>query len=68
MITVFTGQRHIKLMKDLPNCPKGRIFSETIHGNFFHSMTDDEAIEDILKAYHFTKEEVKNNPKWFSKK
>ena len=59
-------QKKIVLMKNLPNCPKGRIFKEDINGDFFHSMTDDEAIEGKLKSYKFTKEEVSNNRKWFS--
>lgn len=59
-------QKKIVLMKNLPNCPKGRIFKEDINGDFFHSITDDEAIEGKLKLYKFTKEEVANNRKWFS--
>lgn len=54
------------LTKDLPGCPKGRMFLENIYGDFFHSMTDDEAIEGKLKAYFFTKQEVLDNPTWFS--
>ncbi|WP_291726162.1 hypothetical protein [Bernardetia sp.] len=57
----------IILNKDLPNCPKGRVFKQNINGDYFHSMTDKEAIEGSLKMYKFTKEEVKNNPEWFSK-
>jgi len=53
------------LLKDLPNCPAGRIFKEDINGNFFLSMTDNEAIEGKLKLYKFTEEEVKNNNDWF---
>lgn len=60
-------QKKVVLLKNLPNCPKGRIFKEDIAGDFFHSMTDKEAIEGKLKSYTFTKEEVKKNiPKWFS--
>jgi hypothetical protein len=59
-------QKKIVLMKNLPNCPKGRIFKQDINGDFFHSMTDDEAIEGKLKSYKFTKEEIANNRKWFS--
>ncbi len=54
-------------MKSLPNCPKGRIFNEDVAGNFFHSMTDNEYLKGKLKLYSFSKKEVKNNPKWFSK-
>lgn len=59
-------QKKIVLMKNLPNCPKGRIFKEDINGDYFHSMTDDEVIEGKLKSYKFTKEDVASNPKWFS--
>lgn len=59
-------QKKILLIKNLPNCPKGRIFKEDINGDFFHSISDDEAIEGKLKSYKFTKEEVLNNHKWFS--
>jgi hypothetical protein len=59
-------QNKIVLMKNLPNCPKGRIFKEDINGNFNLSMTDNEAIEGKLKPYKFTKKEVINNSKWFS--
>jgi hypothetical protein len=54
------------LEKDLPSCPKGRVFKEDINGNFFHSMTDDEYIESDLKFYRFTREEVDKNQDWFS--
>jgi hypothetical protein len=57
--------QHLILQKDLPNCPKGRIFKEDVSGNFFHSMTDEEAIGGNLKSYTFTKEEVADNPEWF---
>jgi hypothetical protein len=43
-------QKKIVLMKNLPNCPKGRVFKEDINGDFYHSMTDDEAIEGKLKS------------------
>jgi hypothetical protein len=58
---------HFVLLKDLPNCPKGRIFKEDINGNFFHSMSDEEGISGGYKSYKFTKEEVENNPNWFDK-
>lgn len=54
------------MQKDLPSCPKGRKFIPNINGDYFLSMTDDEAIEGKLKLYKFTKEEVESNPDWFS--
>lgn len=58
-------QKRFMLVKHLPNCPKGRIFNEDIYGNFYLSRTDDEVIQGIPKYYHFTKEEIQNNPHWF---
>jgi len=60
------NQKQIVLLKDLPKCPKGRVFKEDISGDFFHSMSDDEAISKKFKNYKFTKLEVENNPDWFS--
>lgn len=58
-------EKELVLAIDLPSCPKGRVFKEDIEGNFYHSMTDDEAIEGKLKSYKFTKKEVLDNPQWF---
>jgi hypothetical protein len=54
-----------RLKISLPNCPKGRLFKETIDGDFFHSMTDEEAISGNFKFYKFTKKEIDENPEWF---
>jgi len=54
------------LLQDLPNCPKQRLFKEDVSGNFFHSMTDEEALNGNLKSYSFTKKEIEENPEWFS--
>ncbi len=59
-------QKKLVLMKNLPSCPKGRIFKEDTNGDFFHSMTDDEFLDKSLKEYKFTKQEVADNRKWFS--
>lgn len=37
------------LIKDLPSCPKGRIFKENISGEYYHSMTDQEYIDKKFK-------------------
>ena len=58
-------RKKLKLRKDLPSCPAGRIFRENVSGDFFHSMTDKEIIETDLKMYTFTAEEVNKNPEWF---
>ena len=58
-------KRLLVLKKSLPGCPKGRIFKETVDGDFFHSMTDKEVIKGKFKLYKFTKKEVKKNKKWF---
>ena len=54
------------LQKDLPNCPKGRVFKPTIDGTlYFLSMTDNEAINGNLHDYKFKPDEVENNILWF---
>lgn len=53
------------LLKDLPYCPKGRIFKQDINGNFFHSMTDEEGLSGKFKGYHFTKKDVGYMPEYF---
>lgn len=64
---MIDNQKQITLLKDLPSCPKGRIFISDINGDYFHSMTDKEYLEGNLKSYKYTKEEMNLNPKWFSK-
>lgn len=58
-------QRKFVLMKDLPGCPKGRIFKEDVAGNYFHSMTDEEAISGELQSYKYSKDAVIGNGMWF---
>lgn len=54
------------LKKDLPNCPKGRVFKPTIDGKeYFLSMTDNEVIKGNLHDYKFKANEVENNILWF---
>lgn len=54
------------LKKDLPNCPKGRVFKPTIDGTlYFLSMTDNEVIKGYLHDYKFKAHEVENNKEWF---
>jgi len=58
-----------ELLKDLPNCPSGRVFTCRMigkdHGIFFHSMSDHEHITEAYHRYAFTYKEIINNPKWF---
>lgn len=54
------------LQKDLPNCPKGRIFKPTYDGkNYFLFMTDNEFINGKLYNYKFKADVVENNTLWF---
>jgi hypothetical protein len=56
------------LKKDLPNCPKGRVFRPTYDGtHYFLSMTDNEVMSGRLHDYKFKAGEVENNPDWFKK-
>lgn len=57
--------RTFKIIKDLIKCPAGRIFKQTVRGDYFHSITDIEYIEDKYKLYYFEKDDVENNPDWF---
>lgn len=60
------NQKTVILLKDLPACPKGRIFKSNIDGDFFHFITTEEHIEGKFKPYRFSEEEVKTNTDWFS--
>jgi len=54
------------LKKDLPNCPKGRVFKPTFDGtHYFMYMTDNEAAIGKLHYYKFKADIVENNPTWF---
>lgn len=58
----------IKLLKDLPGCPKGRFFYPDMNGDYYHFRTDQECIDPKRKLlhYHFDKDFVAKNPSWFS--
>lgn len=58
-------KRQFILLKDLPGCPKGRIFKEDINGNYFHSMTDDEFLSKKYQPYNYSKDAVIGNGMWF---
>jgi len=59
-------QRTAVLLKDLPNCPKGRIFKEKLEfDEFYPLLTDEEAAHDKFKWYEFSSAEVEQNPDWF---
>lgn len=54
------------LKKDLPNCPKGRIFMPTNDGlTYFLHRTDNEVIKGYLPHYSFKSNVVENNKEWF---
>jgi hypothetical protein len=57
--------KQYRLLKPLPGCPIGRIFKEDVDGEYYHSMSDDEAISGNYKVYVFTKEEVEGNTDFF---
>lgn len=59
--------QRLKLLKHLPGCPKGRYFLQDIGGDWFHSMSDKEAIAGKLQDYKLDKRTVLENPKWFKK-
>lgn len=53
------------LLKNLPNCPKGRIFKQALNGDFFNSATDWEVTNNKIKSYVFTPKEIEKNKKFF---
>jgi hypothetical protein len=57
--------KQYRLLKPLPECPIGRIFKENVGGDYYHSMSDGEAIGGNYKMYVFTKEEVETNSDFF---
>jgi hypothetical protein len=65
---LLSEHKKLVLKRPLPGCPKGRIFKKrnVPEGGFFHSRTDDEAIEGQLIAYSFTNDEINKNPQWFT--
>ena len=58
------AKKRYKLLKDLPQCPAGRIFAENIVGQFRHELTEDESISLNYKEYFFTKEVIEDT-EWF---
>lgn len=57
----------VKLLKDLPNCPKGRIFMQNMGGTWFNRMTDEEHIENKFQRYILDNKTILDNPAWFKK-
>jgi hypothetical protein len=57
--------KQYRLLKPLPGCPIGRIFKEDVDGEYYHSMSDDEAISGKYLMYVFTKKEVETNSDFF---
>lgn len=59
--------KRIKLLKDLPGCPKGRYFLQDVEGGWFTEMTTDEYISGKFQHYHIENKTVINNTDWFKK-
>jgi hypothetical protein len=59
--------KQYRLLKPLPGCPVGRLFKADENGIYYHIMTEAEALQDGLKMYNFTKDEVDENPDFFEK-
>lgn len=60
------------LLKDLPGCPKGRIFKPCKAANsqgkpvyYFPSLSDEEVLSGNLELYKIQSIFVENNPEWF---
>lgn len=57
--------KEIKLKKDLPSCPKGRVLKLDIAGGYFVSVKDYEIIDRSIIPYKYSFEDVLRNPDWF---
>lgn len=58
-------KKKFRNIKELPGCPIGRIFKKNDYGDYYHSMTDDEAIGGDFYPYKFPSNMVENS-KWFA--
>jgi hypothetical protein len=57
-------KRRFRNIKELPGCPIGRIFKEDSSGNFYHSLSDEDAFGDVLIPYKFALKHMENK-EWF---
>ena len=58
---------HYRLLKDPPNCEKGRILKPSKDGKkYFISGTDEEYSSGALQGYSWLKEDVESNITWFA--
>ena len=54
------------LLKDMPGCPKGRIFKRNVIGQHFTSIMDEEFLDiDCIQGYTIDSRFVENNTEWF---
>ena len=54
------------LLKDLPCCPAGKVFTSLSHGlGYYLDQTDEEVTTGKIKFYSFSCLEVESNPDWF---
>ena len=57
-------KKQFRNIKELPGCPIGRIFKEDVDGDYYHSMSDDEAIGGEFYPYKFPSD-IMENTEWF---
>ncbi len=64
---IFDGNYidRMMLLKDLPMCPKGRIFCKDIYNDYRHEIGPREEISGQFMHYDFPAVFVKNSPEWF---
>jgi len=55
-----------RLLKDLPNCPKGTVFEPIRNGESYASVLTDEEVANGKKRYSWPKSDVEYNMMWFA--
>jgi hypothetical protein len=58
-------KKQFRNIKELPGCPIGRIFKQDVSGDYYHSMSDDEAINGEFQTYEFPLD-IMENTQWFA--
>jgi hypothetical protein len=57
--------KQYRLLKPLPGCPVGRLFKADENGIYYHIMTEAESLQDGLKMYYFTTQDIIDNTDFF---
>lgn len=58
-------KRQFRNIKELPGCPIGRIFKQNTDDDYYHFISDDEAISGEFQPYKFSLD-IMENTQWFA--